>query len=780
MDKVAFQNCVGFVKALCVAGSFFAVGLFVEYSLSPPLPIPADALAEEFSALRAMRHIKEIAKEPHPLGSAANEAVRNYILDTLREMHVEAETQTSRHVQNKTIFVTTNVIGRIPGTASGKAFMMMAHFDSVPYGPGAADDGAGVAALLETARALRAGRPLKNDVIFAFTDGEEAGEAGASKLFASRWADRTGVVLNLEARGCSGPSLLFETSRNNGWIMSEAAKAGVSIRASSLMAGVYRSLPFNSDFSIARDRGLQGFNVAFVDDFRWYHTKNDSSDHLSLASLQNHGSYALGFAKHFGNLPLDGDLAKPDMVYFNVAGSTLVSYPEAWSGSIAWASGIMFALAVLLGAVRGRMTISGFLGGILAFALAAVASAFVVLLALAAVYGPGKLFTQYASGATRLPDLIAVSHNALYGWAFAALTVSVFMICYQGFVSRLRSENLAAGALFWWALCLLGMQCFLPSGSYLAAWPLLFAALGLAVSFLGRKDEPASMRAYLLGVFAVPGLVLVVPAYSTFLATVLVMTAPALSLLMSLILGLIVPQILLVVLLCGRRLAICLGCLGAAMLIYGAVNSGPSPERPRLNSLAYGMNFDTGRAAWFSYDGELDEWTSRFFTADGARPRRGAITEFISTDKREYWKAPAPVAAYEAPQAKIVEDVVTAEGRIVTIHISMKERPLEVTVRLTSDADVRSAEVFGQKLEGGGKGWSVKFRGFPSEGTDVRFVVARSDRLTLEVGATLLGLPNFAGASVRPDYMAVEPNTIRRPWSFRGDTTFLVRTVDFR
>jgi hypothetical protein len=50
----------------------------------------------------------------------------------------------------------------------------------VPTGPGASDDGSGVAALLETARALAIGTPLRNDVIFLFTDAEEVGLLGAA------------------------------------------------------------------------------------------------------------------------------------------------------------------------------------------------------------------------------------------------------------------------------------------------------------------------------------------------------------------------------------------------------------------------------------------------------------------------------------------------------------------------------------------------------------------------------------------------------------------------
>ncbi len=81
-------------------------------------------------------------------------------------------------------------MARLPGRGNTRAFALMGHYDSVRYGPGAADNGASVAALLETARALRAGPPLSNDVLFVFTDGEETGLFGA-KAFGHA---RNGVV----------------------------------------------------------------------------------------------------------------------------------------------------------------------------------------------------------------------------------------------------------------------------------------------------------------------------------------------------------------------------------------------------------------------------------------------------------------------------------------------------------------------------------------------------------------------------------------------------------
>ena len=52
----------------------------------------------------------------------------------------------------------TNIIADVmPG--AGKPVLLMAHSDSVAAGPGAGDDGSGVAVLLETIRALKARRP---------------------------------------------------------------------------------------------------------------------------------------------------------------------------------------------------------------------------------------------------------------------------------------------------------------------------------------------------------------------------------------------------------------------------------------------------------------------------------------------------------------------------------------------------------------------------------------------------------------------------------------------
>ena len=136
--------------------------------LHPPQVVPDTAPADEFSAARAREHLRVITEAPRPLGSAAHARTRDYLLETLRDMGLEPHVQQAVSIatwQSVIHSPVENVVARIPGTAPGKAVVLAAHYDSVAHSPGANDAGNGVAAVLETTRALLAGPPLRNDVI---------------------------------------------------------------------------------------------------------------------------------------------------------------------------------------------------------------------------------------------------------------------------------------------------------------------------------------------------------------------------------------------------------------------------------------------------------------------------------------------------------------------------------------------------------------------------------------------------------------------------------------
>jgi hypothetical protein len=64
-------------------------------SLIPSSVVPASNRATEFSAARAIEHVKVIVSEPQPTGSIANTRARDCILQQLESLDVKAEVQKS-------------------------------------------------------------------------------------------------------------------------------------------------------------------------------------------------------------------------------------------------------------------------------------------------------------------------------------------------------------------------------------------------------------------------------------------------------------------------------------------------------------------------------------------------------------------------------------------------------------------------------------------------------------------------------------------------------------
>src|SRR5438270_2873989 len=196
----------------------------------PPGAAPVSAPAAEFSSGRAMKHLENIARKPHPIGSLAEQEVREYIQKELSAQGLSPVVQEATVVQPRgrgfvVAGTVKNIVARLSGTQSHKAVMLVGHYDSTPTSLGASDDGSAVVVLLETLRALKSSSPLKNDVIFLFTDGEEVGLLGA-KAFVDQnpWVRDVGLVLNFEARGNAGPAIMFETSSGNGGLIREFAR----------------------------------------------------------------------------------------------------------------------------------------------------------------------------------------------------------------------------------------------------------------------------------------------------------------------------------------------------------------------------------------------------------------------------------------------------------------------------------------------------------------------------------------------------------------------------
>lgn len=119
-----------------------------------------------------------------------------------------------------------NIVATLPGRSSTGRVFLVAHYDTTFGSPGAADDQAAVAAIVESARALATSGPLRNELVFLLTDGEEPGLLGAvSFVDQHRYGASGGVVLNFEGAGKAGPTVLYQTSVGNAGLIEAYAAA---------------------------------------------------------------------------------------------------------------------------------------------------------------------------------------------------------------------------------------------------------------------------------------------------------------------------------------------------------------------------------------------------------------------------------------------------------------------------------------------------------------------------------------------------------------------------
>ena len=182
--------------------------------------------------------------------------------------------------------------------------MLAAHYDSVPAGPGASDDGAAVASVLEIARIVAARPPPPRPIVLLITDGEEAGLLGAW-LFVHRHplSKQVKAAVNMEARGTSGLSLMFETGSANGWLMRLYGSAIARPITNSLYYVVYKLLQNDTDFTAFKAAGYQGFNFAFIGNVGRYHTPLDNVANAGAGSIQQQGDNALAVLSALAEFP---------------------------------------------------------------------------------------------------------------------------------------------------------------------------------------------------------------------------------------------------------------------------------------------------------------------------------------------------------------------------------------------------------------------------------------------------------------------------------------------
>src|SRR5579863_1844124 len=300
----------------------------------PPAPRGPDAPNGEFSAHRAKAILEDLVGDgvPHPIGSPAGAQLRDAILKRLAAMGYSSELQSGLVCAGGACGSPINIVATLsPISRDDEAVLLAAHYDSVPAGPGASDDGAGVASVLEIARILAARPPPRHPVVVLLSDGEEAGLLGAS-LFVHEHplAKHVRAAVNLEARGTSGPSFMFETGAANTWLMHLYQAAIARPLTNSLYYVVYKLLPNDTDFTVFKAAGYQGFNFAYIGNVGRYHTPLDDAANADASSIQHQGDNALAALSALANAPIL-DPNPGESVFFDGFSRTLIAWPAVFT-----------------------------------------------------------------------------------------------------------------------------------------------------------------------------------------------------------------------------------------------------------------------------------------------------------------------------------------------------------------------------------------------------------------------------------------------------------------
>ncbi len=722
--------------------------------LRPPEPVPASARGVVFSAGRAIEHVRVIARAPHSVGTAANEEVRRYLMDQLSRLGLQPQVQSGTgfsafHVWEGGVRAGNvhNVLGRLPGAANTRAVLLVAHYDSHEQGPGAGDDGAAVAAILETIRAVKAQSPLRNDVIVLFTDGEESGGLGAD-LFATShpWVKDIGLALNFDNHGDAGPAWMGETSEGNRWLIEQYAAASPYPFASSFFyTGLLMKGGSPTDLPDLMRGGLAGLNFGFGANSHVLHTRLDTADNLSQASLQHEGSHALALARHFGNLDLRQAPLKSggDEVFFDWIGARLVHYPESWvlPMHIVLTIGLASLLIRATRQQRVRVRAMVYAALICAGALAAIPA----LLA-----GVRWRFDKAFRSRLLMGDTPS-------NWLLFTALIVLAMACAIWTMGFLRHRfgllNLAAAGLVLSWIVTTALAIGLPASSYLLFWPLLFAT----ASFAWLTVEERSMAAPLLA--AVPALLLFGPFFyllGQFGGALGIVTPVAVGVTVALLSVLLAPfSNGLAPGPSATRSVPALLLAGAAVLgVWGVVLSRFSTRHPRPDTILYVLNADNHHAIWLSFDDSPDAWTEQFLSG---HPKRGNLPDYPHFSNN-LWNS-APPIDLPAPEVQVLESSSDHNLRSLHLRVRSPRHATSVELNLGRSTELVAASIggrdpFADKVRGRqGSPHQIRlipFYGVPDEGVEMILKLKCAGPCNIGVYDRSLGLPNLPGFSPRP------------------------------
>ena len=720
----------------------FAATIFLIFiairSSSPPAVRLGEVADSSFSVQRAYTHLLQIAKRPHSTGTIENDRVREYILNQCNGLGFTVQVQNTTGIYNKGGYVNAaslkNIIAIKKGLHNSKAVVLMAHYDTQFNSPGAADDGAAVAAMLETARALQHSGPLQNNLILLFTDAEEIGLLGARAFVQeSPLMKDIGLVVNFESRGNAGPSFMFELNDNNGWAIKEYAGSVAHPFANSLAYEVYKKMPNYTDFTPFKEAGIAGWNNACIDGFANYHSANDKPQNIDLRTIQHHGDNMLSLAKHFGNISV-GNTSAPDASYFNAAGGWFVHYPASWNLPLVLFANLLFIVLIGIGFKTGQFKTGGLVAGAALFPAVLGIIYFCAKITLRLIISSYPLYTHF--------DENNSYNGAWYFLAISALAVAIFSLAYSFAAKKAMPETLLAGVMLT-VISILNITWYaMPSASYLLLIPVLFILVFRLLLF--NKKISGNLSATAAGglnlISVLPVIFLIVPTiYFVYIAFGLGSKLPWIAVATGIAAGLLLPVFYGVY----KNFKLLVPVAAAACFISaiagGHFTAEFSEKQPVQSSVYYMLDADSCKAKWQSGFIAPDKWSAPFFTNKS------------TASKYQTPVSTAPLLQLQAATAIVIKDTVYNGQRKMLVHLC-HTRPgvTGLNIAITNSSKVQKIILQGKEVRvikniNSAFVHTISYTGPVGEGINIAFEMEGNNKLEMTISDHSIGLPEATG-----------------------------------
>lgn len=730
-------------------------------------PAPEDPNSEGmFSAVSAREVLESLYSDrvTHPIGTENNRRYKERILGALRDLGYDPEVQKAFVCRSsRACGHVENILARLEGTGSGEAVLLAVHYDSVGAGPSVSDDGVAVAASLEIARILKEGPPPANDVIFLIDDGEEHGLLGAIAFATNHpWANDVGAVVNLEARGTAGRSYMFETGKDNAWLIDLMKHHVPHPASSSLFYSIYQRLPNDTDFTIFKEHDMNGVNFAFIKRVVHYHTPLDDLDHITPATLQHQGENALGMTRAL----MEADLSSPQTgtaSWFDFWGLGVFSWPEVWNLPLSMLALVLAFVGFGIRRYRRQLGLRNLAWGTAVYFLGVLGA---TALAAAAAW--------YLGGPGSLPVWPAAAWATQTGFWLIGISVPALVIAFRG--CRAGAASIWIGACIGLGLLSMVASTQLPGAAYLFLVPAVVGG-GLALLTSMWRVPWLTPLAYALTIVAACSTQLnmawnlweamgitIMPLVAFFVASITTLAlAPCAE----------IPKT------SRRKTPLLILALAVVVVALSPILPAYSVESPRPINLYFVQDADAGSAM--------------LATHPGGRPLPSALATAVEWDEEPRqlypWGSGPPgfrVAVVDTlrsppPQIEILEEIPAAGSRRIRAVLRSPRHADQGALVFHQSSRISSLTLDGWELDLQTEQLARLFEGdlrvvglatFPDEGIEMRLEIRGNEPLELTIVDSTFGLPPAGEVLLRARPAYVVPID-------RGDRTIVFKRVDF-